>query len=130
MIAVRPILMSEELVQQLARLHSVGDHMVRWEWGEPDEQGFYTPNLYADLNEEAYQDRLDGAALRRLREALPDDADGFGAGAWRRPEDEPGYPGWGFRVDSDWWMEDGLHSLRGRGATIAEAADKCREALG
>lgn len=79
------------------------------------------------------QDIKDGAALRRLREALPDDGVGFEMGAWVRREDDPQFPGWGFRVDAEWWTdtEDGsrFHSAHGRGSTIAEAADKCREAL-
>ena len=63
-------------------------------------------------------DWLNGYALRQLREALPD---------------EP-------RVTVTWWQQ-GIEKAvmvevdRGRqavasGATIAEAADKCREALG
>ena len=67
------------------------------------------------------QDALDGAALRELREALPED------GGWLVEDDG----------------EDGVlvyagprysHDYEGRGATIAEAADKVtaklREALG
>ena len=63
---------------------------------------------------EAYQDRLDGAALRRLREALPD---------------------WHVKVDAAAGYVEVkvlLHSqvmAQFWGATIAEAADKCREAL-
>jgi hypothetical protein len=68
-------------------------------------------------------DAEDGAALRRLREALPDgaqvlvtpDVGGFTV-AWRYREPD--------RIEG-WYAGGPL----GAGATIAEAADKCREAL-
>ena len=60
------------------------------------------------------QDFLDGAALRRLREA----------GAMRvwveQRDDQP------FRVDVD--TTEGVISIQ-FGATLAEAADRCREVL-
>lgn len=69
-----------------------------------------------------YQDLLDGAALRRLREALPD-----GYEATLSLGDHPYMHAVAIVVDNqdpthlpDYWG----------GATIAEAADKCREALG
>jgi len=68
--------------------------------------------------EEQTQDALDGAALRRLREALPShvvtvkaDAMAYGSGWLVSAEDGP---------------NSAMYALE---ATIIEAADKCREAL-
>jgi hypothetical protein len=59
------------------------------------------------------QDLMDGAALRRLREALPDmTLTAEYVAEWHLTVSLHGQPLW-----------------QGYGATIAEAADKCREAL-
>ncbi len=74
------------------------------------------------------QDALDGAAMRRLREALPE-------GAWYElstPADGDVEPGLEYSVIL-WPVRDGNDDWAGvfhEAATIAEAADKCREALG
>ncbi len=61
---------------------------------------------------EFYQDTLDGAALRRLREALPE-----GGSAILELRSDEQYV----------WAGDGVDHVA---ATIAEAADQCREAKG
>lgn len=79
--------------------------------------------FHASVDEShVYQDRLDGAALRRLREALPEGMIidiHLGAHPYKSPvailvTREP------YATTSQYWGGD----------TIAEAADKCREALG
>jgi hypothetical protein len=81
------------------------------------------------------QDALDGAALRRLRVALPE------AGEWDVKGDALSplvsvQVDWPVPADlpdgAYWWTEHGqrMDSVFGEGATIAEAADACREALG
>jgi len=63
------------------------------------------------------QDLADGAALRRLREALgPDDSFDLGV-AWR---------GWAVGA---WHAPSQRRLVDTTGDTIAEAADACREAL-
>jgi len=72
----------------------------------------------------AEQDRRDGAALRRLREALPEGwvaIAGFGYTEPGTPEFEVDAWPHGRQAEQDWAI--------GHGATVAEAADKCREAL-
>lgn len=69
------------------------------------------------------QDALDGAALRRLREALPE--------GWQLILEGP-YPQ--SLSNKAWWVEPtpnvaGQMEADYGGTTIAEAADKCREAL-
>ena len=123
MTPVKPILMSPTMMEELASLHRIGDSDTRWEWGEPDDKGFYTPRLISSLNETAYQDRLDGAAIRLLKEAWPDD--------WVKVAVdltfEPGH------VALAVWPLDN-HPRSGipmrRARTLAEAADAVREALG
>ena len=72
------------------------------------------------------QDALDGAALRRLREALPN---GWGFGIWTPALADTRGRTWMIcaRAKSDL---KGVHQLNVAADTIAEAADKCREALG
>jgi hypothetical protein len=77
------------------------------------------------MTEEQSADLRNGEALRRLREALPE---GY------KMQVHPGIfePAWFVDV----WAgpallpEHGHHWIGMSGATIAEAADKCREALG
>ncbi len=76
---------------------------------------------------EDYQDMKDGAALRRLREALPEDTEISQQYQPWRPEPYryqvqiyPSTQLGPYAGDPAWF---------GSGATIAEAADKCREAL-
>ena len=66
------------------------------------------------------QDLHDGAALRRLREALPDDTR-IEMWSTKWPD---GMDGWGITLAMATRPPLGL-----TGDTIAEAADKCREAL-
>jgi hypothetical protein len=94
----------------------------------PDDAEFATD----DVIRVGIQDIKDGLALRRLREALPEDADlgvtmpsdgGVLVRAdWPAPD----------RDGPRWFNEDGkpMDARFGDGATIAEAADRCREALG
>ena len=63
------------------------------------------------------QDELDGRALRLLREALPELSGWFDVRVTVLDNGTVDY----FVEDADGWL--------GQGATIAEAADKCREAL-
>lgn len=77
------------------------------------------------------QDYADGAALRRLREALPE---GWDCG-WRHRTQGDGEMYVWASVDGDPDMTEACIQgqrdfyLEHTGATIAEAADKCREAL-
>lgn len=80
--------------------------------------------LLACLPPEAVQDWRDGRALRLLREALPGDAPGGEIGWWRDGDT------WGWRVEADYWTDLELVLVRGRGPTLAEAADEAREELG
>ena len=69
----------------------------------------------------ADQDHRDGRALRRLREALPD--------GWSiKMGLNPLGPHWWVQVRRTWRPDDTPYLSRD-GATIAGAADKCREAL-
>ncbi len=84
---------------------SVGEKRREWE-----------DKVYADER----QDALDGAALRRLREALPE-------GAWFDVKSPIGTREWCVVVyHSDDRMYEDWHC----GGIVAEAADACREALG
>jgi hypothetical protein len=68
------------------------------------------------------QDRADGAALRRLREALPREGHVV-VFSMSELLDRP----WGAQA----YIGDEIPAqYKGVGRTIAEAADKCREALG
>ena len=70
------------------------------------------------------QDRADGAALRRLREALPE---GYGFDLSATQGDGDGHP-----YSAAIWNERGDElgdPMRAWYPTIAEAADACREAL-
>ncbi len=84
---------------------------------------YYSDDVFRDR-----QDTKDGAALRRLREALP-------GGAWYElstPADGDVEPGLEYSVIL-WPVRDGNDDWAGvfhEAATVAEAADKCREALG
>lgn len=74
------------------------------------------------------QDLRDGAALRRLREALPGDPSWWYQVVYDYdPEDIPSLPWLVFAGGPDDSMDEPKAS--GGGNTIAEAADKCREAL-
>ena len=77
------------------------------------------------------QDLLDGFALRRLREALPDDwrltvVNGRGVAGWRI-EAEGHHAS--VLCDHDYHHAVAPRRSWGSGQTLAEAADKCREAL-
>ena len=41
-VADRKVRMSPELMEQWAS-RDVQGHVVKWNWGEPDDEGFYTP---------------------------------------------------------------------------------------
>lgn len=123
------VLVTPEVMEQMV----VRDHLGRrltWDWGEPNEFGDHTPTISVALDDPSAQDIEDGAALRRLREALPGSAVTVG-------------PGWTQRDTGQFVMtvsveksEPSLTSRRrhftrawGEGPTIAEAADACRAAL-
>jgi hypothetical protein len=72
------------------------------------------------------QDEKDGAALRRLREALPSHRILWvGIHSDETASETKGPLVWAV---AHGYLDEG--EIRGSGATIAEAADKCREALG
>ena len=123
-----------------------GDHVKPvWVGGDQSGNDLAAPDAYM-LTGQAAQDYADGAALRRLREALPEHVYleigwvdcSMSAGYWSGSpggirEYEPYVPD----ADDDpegWTVEaidhNGPKTWRGHGATIAEAADKCREELG
>jgi len=78
-----------------------------------------------DLYDGAKQDLADGAALRWLREALEADDDLWSFDLHpRHGTDNP--PAWQVEI---WKGPFGAGMLECTGATIAEAADKCRETL-
>lgn len=85
------------------------------------------PEGWRLVDETGDQDRLDGAALRRLREAMPTPWDGEGT-----------YVTWYLELQAnderDGWIVTVYREPPGdyrtaEGPTIAEAADRCREAL-
>lgn len=58
----RKVLMSPELMREWAT-RDLGGNLLRWEWGEPDEDGFYTPTItvdYSDNREERLVVALNG----------------------------------------------------------------------
>jgi hypothetical protein len=79
---------------------------------------------YSEVLERAEQDHRDGEALRRLREALPAEAT-IGI-EWKLLRFETH----GHGEETASFIEVGTERAAGTGATIAEAADACREALG
>lgn len=76
------------------------------------------------LRGEAAQDYADGAALRRLREALPE---GWTLEAVFDPGDIETKP-WHVEVEDDDIHSEGPRALE-YATALSEAADKCREAL-
>ena len=90
--------------------------LIRAMGGDPDGDAY--------TSEYTVQDALDGAALRRLREALPYRIEA----SWRHDSAGRWEDHWWMRVDYE--VKDGLDYVDSDGATIAAAADKCREALG
>jgi hypothetical protein len=95
---------------------------------ELDEQGVVDTLVFGDADEklaaDLFRDFRDGAALRRLREALPvaSGKHAYVDAIWN------GRPDASFVVVANVYG-DAPKGWRGNGATIAEAADKCREAL-
>ena len=76
---------------------------------------------------QAGQDLKDGTALRQLREALRRYDESQVVIRWHDPH-------WSrFHVDVEYWLESfsdpDVADVGASGATIAEAADKCRAAL-
>lgn len=113
------VLMTPEVMEQMWSRDHLG-RRVTIDWGEPDEAGFHEPTLSVALDDPAAQDLADGQALRLLREALA------GKDAFVRV-----------------YTPEGSHDLHeakvigpysdpmwvGAGVTLADAADKAREAL-
>lgn len=122
----RLILASEDLLEQFGARTESGLRITAG-WGEQRPEGWYEP-IFRTTEDEGAQDMRDGAALRRLREALPD---------------VPSYPdNYVVRVYDDPHDARDVRVVRvaiydamdreiceGFGFTIAEAADKCRAAL-
>lgn len=94
----------------------------------PTEAGFecaWCGSLWPCAVERIRQDALDGAALRELRDALPR---GWTVTVEWLPSFPSGHRLWYVRVDDVTWTDD-VPLAKAAAATIAEAADKCREAL-
>jgi hypothetical protein len=87
-----------------------------------DAEGFVLHTTFVLKADE--QDYLDGASLRRLREALPADAT-IGI-EWKLLRFETH----GHGEETASFIEVGTERAAGTGATVAEAADACREAVG
>ena len=113
----RLILAAEDLLEMFGTRTESGQRITAG-WGEQQPEGWYEV-IFRTTDDEGTQDMRDGAALRRLREAVrfgitPDIDISIG-------------PEVGVNIMVDYGMIGDRHF--GRGSTIAEAADKCREAL-
>jgi len=47
---IRNVRMTPELMNQFAT-RTIDGYRVYWEWGEPDEEGFYSPQTIIDYND-------------------------------------------------------------------------------